>query len=94
MCSTYKCASNDTQCQPDRSGPACHCLPTGSLHRYNNLTQRCEDINECLLERPQCSHRCVNGDGHFKCECDDGYMKDEFEYLCYAKGEFLPGAVP
>ncbi|XP_026728447.1 vitellogenin receptor-like [Trichoplusia ni] len=86
MCSNYICAGNDTECSPDRYGPTCLCVPSLSMRQYNYVTKQCDDVNECLLERPHCSHTCVNADGHYTCECDPGYTKDEFGYLCYANG--------
>ncbi|KOB52385.1 Vitellogenin receptor, partial [Operophtera brumata] len=59
-----------------RYGPTCLCLAS-STRTYNYLTHHCDDVDECRLARPQCSHRCVNGDGHYRCECDEGYKKDD-----------------
>ncbi|KAG6453900.1 hypothetical protein O3G_MSEX008367 [Manduca sexta] len=84
MCTNFNCPGNDTLCSPERHGPTCLCLPEHTMRQYNNLTRRCDDVDECLLERPQCSHACHNEDGHFRCECEEGYIKDGFGYLCYA----------
>ncbi|KAJ8710323.1 hypothetical protein PYW07_009689 [Mythimna separata] len=84
MCNNYNCSGNGTVCSPERYGPTCLCIPSLSLRQYNYVTKKCDDVNECLQERPVCSHMCVNADGHFICECDHGYRSDEFGYLCYA----------
>ncbi|XP_063897471.1 vitellogenin receptor [Helicoverpa armigera] len=86
MCTNYNCFGNDTVCAPERFGPTCLCLPSVSMRQYNYVTKQCDDVNECLLERPHCSHTCVNADGHYTCNCDPGYTKDEYGYLCYAAG--------
>nr|XP_037873821.1 vitellogenin receptor isoform X36 [Bombyx mori] len=86
MCANHTCLGDKASCVPDRAGPTCECLNHLNLRRYNTSTGACDDIDECALARPQCSHYCVNADGHFTCECADGYFKDELKYLCYATG--------
>lgn len=85
MCNNHYCHGNDTKCSPERTGPTCLCFSSPSM-KYNLVNQKCEDVNECLLERPLCSHICVNTDGHYSCECDAGYSKDDLMYLCFAGG--------
>ncbi|RVE50796.1 hypothetical protein evm_004545 [Chilo suppressalis] len=88
MCSEVNnpCKDNETICMPERYGASCVCEVSPLTREYNYSTQRCEDINECALALPQCSHSCKNEDGHFRCFCDEGYEQDTYGYLCYAKG--------
>ncbi|CAG0883349.1 unnamed protein product [Darwinula stevensoni] len=51
-------------------GYRCSCRPGFQL---NHSTNFCEDINECLIERP-CSHFCSNTIGSYKCSCAAGYI--------------------
>ncbi|KAK6053704.1 calcium binding EGF domain protein [Cooperia oncophora] len=54
-------------------GSVCECEPN---YRFNNVTQQCEDIDECAENRHNCdpaSSTCVNEDGGFRCECYEGY---------------------
>ncbi|KAK5982346.1 hypothetical protein GCK32_013870, partial [Trichostrongylus colubriformis] len=54
-------------------GSICECEPN---YRFNNVTQQCEDIDECAENRHNCdpaSSQCINEDGGFKCECYEGY---------------------
>ncbi|KAI8432542.1 hypothetical protein MSG28_013539 [Choristoneura fumiferana] len=84
MCDNTTCPANITSCTPDRTGPRCVCHDHPSLKVYNATTQRCDDIDDCLQDRPRCSHICHNKEGHFTCECEEGYIKDVFQYLCFA----------
>ncbi|KAF9813271.1 hypothetical protein SFRURICE_017003 [Spodoptera frugiperda] len=86
MCDNFKCMGNDTRCSPERYGPTCLCLPSHFMRQYDYITKQCQDVNECLMERPPCSHKCINADGHYICECDPGYKRDVYGYLCYATG--------
>ncbi|CAH2057043.1 unnamed protein product, partial [Iphiclides podalirius] len=86
MCLNFTCGGNNTSCSPERNGPVCICLGSFSLKQYNYTTHQCEDVNDCQQARPQCSHTCENKNGFFTCQCDYGYVKDAFGYLCYAPG--------
>nr|AOX13593.1 vitellogenin receptor [Spodoptera exigua] len=86
MCDNFKCMGNDTRCSPERYGPTCLCLPSHFMRQYDYITKQCQDVNECLMEHPPCSHTCINADGHYICECDPGYKRDVYGYLCYATG--------
>ncbi|KAM3955951.1 putative vitellogenin receptor yl [Aphomia sociella] len=85
-CDNDPCKNNDTRCFPDRYGPSCVCTRAIGTLQYNFTTNKCEDIDECTMAMPQCSHMCHNKVGRFQCTCDDGYVDDRFQYLCYAKG--------
>lgn len=87
MCDNTTCPTNTTQCVRSRTGPRCSCRYSPTLQTYNTTTQLCDDIDDCLQERPRCSHICHNADGHFTCECDEGYIKDGYQYLCFAPGK-------
>ena len=44
------------------------------------------DINECDTNNGDCSQNCINTDGSYHCECDDGYYLDETDSkTCYRK---------
>ncbi len=32
------------------------------------------DINECLLNTDNCEHSCMNAEGTYTCDCDDGFQ--------------------
>ncbi|KAJ0171351.1 hypothetical protein K1T71_012901 [Dendrolimus kikuchii] len=84
MCAKHECFANDTACRPTRQGPSCVCRET--TMNYNPVTRKCEDVNECQQDVPQCSHKCINFDGHFVCTCEEGYTLNKFGYLCFAQG--------
>ena len=50
------------------------------------------DINECLCNNGGCNpHNCVNIDGSFHCECNDGFLlNDSFNCI----GMFYPQYSP
>ena len=45
------------------------------------------DINECLRDH-DCSDICVNIDGSFKCECDEGFILDSDNKKCTGMNSF------
>ncbi|CAB3229414.1 unnamed protein product [Arctia plantaginis] len=84
MCDHFKCYGNNTKCVPDREGPICVCDPDTDISLYNYETHKCEDVNECIKDIPQCSHKCTNLPRNFRCECEPGYTMDHLRYLCFA----------
>lgn len=44
------------------------------------------DIDECL-DPDTCSQLCVNLEGSYKCECDEGYQMDPSTKTCKAVGK-------
>ncbi|XP_044727187.1 prolow-density lipoprotein receptor-related protein 1 isoform X2 [Chrysoperla carnea] len=74
ICNINEC-NDHTLCKPHKCvdkpiGFECNC----STGYKNNATNPliCEDINECLVQRP-CTQQCLNTEGSFKCSCIDGY---------------------
>lgn len=47
---------------------------------------RLTDINECQ-DPDTCSQLCVNLEGSYKCECEEGFQLDPFSKACKAMGE-------
>lgn len=52
------------------SGPTCVC-PKG--FRFNQLNNKCEDIDECKEKYGICSQYCLNTSGSYKCYCSEKY---------------------
>ena len=40
------------------------------------------DIDECAKENGGCEVSCVNTDGSFECDCQDGYVLNEDDETC------------
>lgn len=59
------------ECVDKPIGYECKCKPGFK----NNATDYhiCEDINECLIDRP-CSQTCINTAGSYHCYCVEGYQ--------------------
>ena len=41
--------------------------------RTNKSDFASTDVNECYQNNGGCNHTCVNEEGSFRCECNDGY---------------------
>ena len=35
------------------------------------------DINECLNDNGGCNHTCVNKNGSYECQCNDGFYTND-----------------
>ncbi|XP_041974623.1 putative vitellogenin receptor isoform X2 [Aricia agestis] len=77
MCDNVTCAGGF--CAASRAGAECQC---GALQRYDGA--RCGAADQCALPAPVCSHTCVHRGDHYTCQCDDGYVPDRANYLCFA----------
>ena len=40
------------------------------------------DINECNIATNPCKQHCINNDGSFVCECNNGYILDADGFTC------------
>ncbi|CRL05146.1 CLUMA_CG018156, isoform A [Clunio marinus] len=78
-CDKLGCNGN---CQLFPSGAACLC---GKGRNYNNVTQKCEDINECLTFGI-CSQGCVNTDGSYYCTCAKEFRLKSDRRSCVVYG--------
>ena len=38
------------------------------------ILDTCSDIDECDIENGGCHHKCVNLQGSFQCQCNDGFQ--------------------
>lgn len=85
LCNINECEhSGDMLCAHKcidlKIGYECVCNPGFKIsHKQRNL---CEDIDECLLDRP-CSQICTNTYGSYHCSCVDGYALKE-RHICKA----------
>ncbi|KAI1722154.1 calcium-binding EGF domain-containing protein [Ditylenchus destructor] len=53
----------------DETG-ACKCIEGYTI---NNETMKCVDVDECDTGTYECSQKCTNTEGGYKCSCDDQY---------------------
>ncbi|XP_034043315.1 low-density lipoprotein receptor 2 isoform X2 [Thalassophryne amazonica] len=73
-------------CTDLKIGINCSCPPGFSL---KDDKKTCEDINECL--NPDiCNQVCINLNGTYKCECEEGYTLDLVSEACKAKLDSVP----
>ncbi|KAL8625703.1 hypothetical protein ACOMHN_043978 [Nucella lapillus] len=79
---------HENPCNTDNGGcqHICYRKPEGAVcdcHRgfqfANGSTTECVDINECLIPG-QCSQRCENTKGNYKCHCLPGYSLEKDGY--------------
>ena len=43
------------------------------------------DANECLVENGGCEQRCVNKEGSYQCECNQGFQLQTDMRTCEGK---------
>ncbi|ALC49752.1 yl [Drosophila busckii] len=92
-CSTKTCPTGSTCHMLPNSGPECYC-PKG--FRMAKYMQRCEDIDECQEQeedesQQQCSQRCENTSGSYRCSCDAGYeLNPSDNRTCQVQQEHVP----
>ncbi|KAL5291451.1 Vgr family protein [Megaselia abdita] len=92
-CHSNRCSSQNcptaSDCVMLSSGPTCAC-PKG--FRYNELKNKCEDIDECKEKYGICSQYCLNTSGSYKCYCSEKYELLEDNRTCqttYGEGMLL-----
>ena len=44
--------------------------------------ERCEDVDECLIDNNGCSHQCVNTPGSAHCQCPEGWILSDGARIC------------
>lgn len=82
-CHVNECKANKHTCSDicvdDRIGYHCECQPGFKLDPTDNQT--CVDVDECQEDSGLCSgHICINLKGHYKCECNGGYVLKDHKY--------------
>ena len=45
------------------------------------------DIDECATNNGECDQVCVNNEGSFECQCNDGYELENDNTACKGKSE-------
>ena len=45
------------------------------------------DLNECLSNNAGCDHRCINTNGSYYCECDNGFELLSDNHTCEGKNK-------
>ncbi|KAL4228223.1 Fibrillin-1 [Mactra antiquata] len=67
LCENGRCIDTNTE-----EGFLCEC---GKGFRYNRVSKRCEDEDECRERRSPCPNNavCINTIGSYRCECIQGY---------------------
>ena len=65
---------NSAQCNNIINGFNCSCSDPG--YAYTDLTNGCQDINECIISPCISREYCINNIGSFDCECLSGYFRD------------------
>jgi len=57
----------------------------------NQITEICEDINECR-ERVICDHYCINTPGSYRCSCHENYQLKSDKHTCILRINLLSTA--
>ena len=73
VCSSdCNCVADNTQTgttECDTISGFCLCLPQWTGYRCDI------DVDECKTGEHNCAHVCINMDGGFECECEQGFVK-------------------
>ncbi|KAM9677185.1 collagen and calcium-binding EGF domain-containing protein 1 isoform 1-T1 [Dama dama] len=90
VCAEAPC---EQQCTDNFGRVLCTCYPG---YRYDRERHRrrekpyCLDIDECATSNETlCAHVCVNTLGSYRCECREGYVREDDGRTC-AKGDKYP----
>ncbi|CAI9731634.1 von Willebrand factor type A, EGF and pentraxin domain-containing 1 [Octopus vulgaris] len=59
--------------------PTVSCFINGTWSRHSAT---CKDINECTKENGRCAHQCINTEGSYLCECNQGYTLEIDGHSC------------
>lgn len=49
-----------------------------------NSASECENIDECETATDRCQHTCIDNDGGYTCDCNQGYSLMDDGYCCEA----------
>ncbi|XP_070505862.1 fibulin-1-like [Chironomus tepperi] len=77
-CHIHKNLCRNADCINTNGSFTCNCK-AGFRKDDNNY---CRDINECIENIHDCSHRCVNKIGGYQCFCDKGYRLNVDQRTC------------
>lgn len=68
----------DEQCINTYGSYTCRKICTAAGYRLDELSNTCQDVNECLVGLHTCGpqQNCINTPGSFRCECPTGYRID------------------
>lgn len=61
----------------NKESKRCEC-PTG----FTSNNDECIDIDECISDEHQCSHKCHNTDGSYSCSCTHGFTLSDDRKTC------------
>ncbi|XP_036364063.1 fibrillin-1 isoform X2 [Octopus sinensis] len=59
--------------------PTVSCFINGTWSRHSAT---CKDINECTKDNGRCAHQCINTEGSYLCECNQGYTLEIDGHSC------------
>lgn len=68
---------------------ACRCVCQKG-YKYDQLWERCADIDECAENEGKCQGTCYNSIGSFECRCGIGYILHSDSWQCLPEPRFVP----